>query len=66
MAIASSYGIPKPKLINFTTGKESDFALLKKGLNSLLGHHLHLTEDYKFQVLLRGVTITAIIRSQPW
>ncbi len=52
MAIASSYGIPKPKIINFTTGKESDFALLKKGLDGVLGPHLHLTEDYKFQVLL--------------
>lgn len=52
MAIASSYGTPKPKLINFATGKESSFALLKKGLNGVLGPHLHLTENYKFQLLL--------------
>ncbi|KAL0156947.1 hypothetical protein M9458_048193, partial [Cirrhinus mrigala] len=59
MAIASSYGIPKPKLINFTTGKESDFALLKKGLDGVLGPHLHLTEDYKFQVLLDHLKLPA-------
>ncbi len=59
MAIASSYGIPKPKLINFTTGKESDFAMLKKGLDGVLGPHLHLTEDYKFQVLLDHLKLPA-------
>lgn len=52
MAIASSFGIPKPKLTTFTTGKESDFVMLKKGLDSVLGPHRHLTEDYKYQVLL--------------
>jgi len=59
MAIASSYGIPKPKLIHFTTGKESDFTLLKKGLDGILGPHLHLTEDYKFQVLLDHLKLPA-------
>lgn len=53
MAISSSYGIPRPKLISFTTGKESDFLLLKKGLDGVLGpDYLYLSEDYKFQVLL--------------
>lgn len=52
MAIASSYGIPKPKLAVFSSGKESDFLMLKKGLDSILGPHRHLTEDYKYQVLL--------------
>ncbi|CAL9684636.1 unnamed protein product [Knipowitschia caucasica] len=52
MAISSSYGIPKPRLVSFTTGKESDFLLLKKGLDGVMGPHLHLSEDYKFQVLL--------------
>ncbi|XP_034733444.1 uncharacterized protein LOC117948085 [Etheostoma cragini] len=52
MAIASSYGIPKPKLTPFSTGKESDFIMLKKGLDSVLGPHKHLSEDYKYQVLL--------------
>lgn len=52
MMVASSYGIPKPKLVIFRSGRESDFALLKKGLDSTLGPHSHLGEDYKFQVLL--------------
>ncbi|XP_028296698.1 uncharacterized protein LOC114458488 [Gouania willdenowi] len=52
MAISSSYGIPKPRLVSFTTGKESDFLLLKKGLDGVMGPHPHLSEDYKFQVLL--------------
>uniref|UniRef100_A0AAV2KNL7 Uncharacterized protein n=1 Tax=Knipowitschia caucasica TaxID=637954 RepID=A0AAV2KNL7_KNICA len=34
------------------TGRESDFALLKKGLDSLLGPHTHLTEEYKYHILL--------------
>ncbi|KAL6476782.1 hypothetical protein MHYP_G00152810 [Metynnis hypsauchen] len=52
MAIASSYGIPKPKLIPFSSGKESDFIMMKKGLYSVLSPHKHLTKDYKYQVLL--------------
>ncbi|KAL0199202.1 hypothetical protein M9458_007742, partial [Cirrhinus mrigala] len=52
MAIASSCGIPKPRLTVFSSGKESDFLMLKKGLDSILGPHRHLTEDYKYQVLL--------------
>lgn len=52
MVITASYGIPKPKLLPFSSGKESDFLLLKKGLDSILGPHPHLTEDYKYQVLL--------------
>lgn len=52
MAIAASYGIPKPKLPLFSSGRESDFIMLKRGLDSLLGPHRHLTEDYKYQVLL--------------
>jgi len=52
MAIVASYGIPKPKLPLFSSGRESDFIMLKRGLDSLLGPHRHLTEDYKYQVLL--------------
>ncbi|XP_026095552.1 uncharacterized protein LOC113067383 [Carassius auratus] len=52
MLIASSYGIPKPALPKFDRGKESDFALLKMALDSLLGGHAHLTEQFKYQVLL--------------
>ncbi|GAA6078800.1 uncharacterized protein LOC114462525 [Tachysurus ichikawai] len=59
MAIASSYGIPKPKLTNFISGRESEFALLKKALDSVLGPHMHLTEDYKYQVLLDHLKLPA-------
>ncbi|XP_022540035.2 uncharacterized protein LOC111195821 [Astyanax mexicanus] len=52
LLIATSYGIPKPSLPTFSSGKESDFALLKMGLDSLMGAHSHLTETFKYQVLL--------------
>lgn len=52
MILASSYGIPKPRLVTFKSGRESDFALLKKGLDSLLGPHAHLTEEYKYHILM--------------
>ena len=43
MAIAASYGIPKPKLPLFSSGWESDFIMLERGLDSLLGPHRRLT-----------------------
>ncbi|KAF0029308.1 hypothetical protein F2P81_018413 [Scophthalmus maximus] len=52
MVIASAFGIPKPKLTIFSSGRESDFIMLKKGLDSVFGPHKHLTEDYKYQILL--------------
>lgn len=52
LLIATSYGIPKPAPPYFTSGKESDFALLKMALDSLLSGHTHLTEQFKYQVLL--------------
>lgn len=50
--MASAYGIPKPSLPVFKSGRESDFALLKMALDNLLDNHPHLTEQYKYQVLL--------------
>ncbi|XP_033637433.1 uncharacterized protein LOC117298338 [Asterias rubens] len=52
MLIASSYGIPRPVLPTFSSGKEKDFALLKMALDNLIDVHPHLTEPYKYQVLL--------------
>lgn len=52
MLIASAYGIPKPTLPVFASGRESNFALLKMALDNLLNAHGHLSEQYKFQVLL--------------
>ncbi|KAK7916727.1 hypothetical protein WMY93_012488 [Mugilogobius chulae] len=52
LLVATSYGLPKPALPHFTSGKESDFALLKMALDNLLNSHAHLTEQFKYQVLL--------------
>lgn len=52
MILASSYGIPKPRLVTFKSGRECDFVLLKKGLDSLLGPHAHLTEENKYHILI--------------
>lgn len=41
-----------PTLPRFTSGKESDFALLKMSLDNLLNTHAHLTKQFKYQVLL--------------
>ncbi|XP_019218180.1 uncharacterized protein LOC109203254 [Oreochromis niloticus] len=57
LLIASSYGIPKPALPSFASGKESDFALLKMALDSLLGSHTHLTEQFKYQILLEQLKL---------
>lgn len=50
--IASSYGIPKPTLPPFESGRESDVALLKMALDNLMSSHPHLGEHYKYQVFL--------------
>lgn len=52
LVLASAYGIPKPSLPVFKSGRESDFALLKMALDNLLDNHTHLTEQFKYQVLL--------------
>uniref|UniRef100_A0AAV2K4A8 Uncharacterized protein n=1 Tax=Knipowitschia caucasica TaxID=637954 RepID=A0AAV2K4A8_KNICA len=56
MLIASTYGIPRPTLPYFESGRESDFALLKMALDNLLSTHTHLSEQYKYQVLLGQLT----------
>ncbi|XP_039534154.1 uncharacterized protein LOC120483252 [Pimephales promelas] len=52
LLMAAAYGIPRPTLPVFESGTESDFALLKLALDNLLSHHTHITEQYKYQVLL--------------
>lgn len=52
LLFASAYGIPQPKLPVFESGNESDFALLKLALDNLLTNHNHLSEQYKYHVLL--------------
>lgn len=52
LVMASAYGIPKPSLPVFKSGQESDFALFKLALDNLLDNHPHLTEQYKYEILL--------------
>lgn len=62
MVIASSFGILKPKLIVLSSGKERDFLLLKRSLDSVIGPHRHLSEDYKYQVLLDHLRFPAALQ----
>ncbi|XP_061128044.1 uncharacterized protein LOC133149871 isoform X1 [Syngnathus typhle] len=60
--IATSYGIPKPTLPFFESGKESDFALLKMALDNLMNSHTHLSEHYKYQVLLGQLKLPSALQ----
>ncbi|KAG1952188.1 hypothetical protein F2P79_010147, partial [Pimephales promelas] len=60
--IATSYGIPKPTLPFFESGKESDFALLKMALDNLMNSHPHLSEHYKYQVLLGQLKLQSALQ----
>ncbi|TWW54954.1 hypothetical protein D4764_09G0000030 [Takifugu flavidus] len=59
---ATSYGIPKPMIPFFESGKESDFALLRMALDNLLNSHLHLSEQYKYQVLLGHLKLPSALQ----
>lgn len=49
----NSSGPPQPQVTEVSLSvKEGDFALLKMTLDHPLNSHLHLTEQYKYQVLL--------------
>ena len=50
--VATAFGIPKPRLPYFESGNESDFVLLNMALENLLDIHAHLSEQYKYQVLM--------------
>ena len=52
LLVATAFGVPKPRLPYFESGKESDFVLLNMALENLLDIHAHLSEQYKFQVLM--------------
>ncbi|XP_035990660.1 uncharacterized protein LOC118562391 [Fundulus heteroclitus] len=56
------YGIPKPMIPFFESGKESDFALLKIALDNLLNSHVHLNEQYKYQVLLGHLKLQSALQ----
>ncbi|XP_057679968.1 uncharacterized protein LOC130908509 isoform X2 [Corythoichthys intestinalis] len=53
----SIYGVPKPKIPNFTTDSEKEFANLKLALDNLLEPHTELTEKYKYHVLLEHLQL---------
>ncbi|KAK0139824.1 hypothetical protein N1851_023266 [Merluccius polli] len=53
----SVYGVPKPKIPDFTTDSEREFANLKLALNNLLEPHPELTEKYKYHVLLEHLKL---------
>lgn len=55
LLIASAYGIPRPSIPVFKSGREKDFALMKMALDNILDNHPHLTEQYKYQILLEHV-----------
>lgn len=60
--ITTSNDIPKPVIPCFESDKESDFALLKMALDNLLNNHLHLNEQYKYQVLLGHLKLPSALK----
>lgn len=64
LLIATSYGLSKPPLPLFTSGKESDFALLEIDLDYLLSLHANLTEQFKYQVMLQHLKMTSAMLAQ--
>lgn len=62
LLIAPAFGIPKPMLPVFESGRESEFALLKMALNSLLNNHTHLSEQHKYQVLLSHPKLSSALQ----
>lgn len=53
---------PKSKIRFFESGKESDFASLKMALDNLLNCHLHLNEQYSYQVLLGHLKLQSVLQ----
>lgn len=62
MLAASAYGVPKPVMPTFESGRESDFALLKMALDNLMNHQQHLSEQYKYQVLLGHLKLPSALQ----
>ncbi|XP_058625394.1 uncharacterized protein LOC131536472 [Onychostoma macrolepis] len=62
MLAASAYGVPKPAIPFFDTGRESDFALLKMALDNVMNNQPHLSEHYKYQVLLSHLKLPSALQ----
>ncbi len=59
LLFASAYGIPRPTLPVFESGAESDFALFKLAFDNLLSNHHHISEQYKYHVLLSHLKLSS-------
>ncbi len=59
LLFASAYGIPRPMLPVFESGAESDFALFKLAFDNLLSNHHHISEQYKYHVLLSHLKLSS-------
>ncbi len=62
MLAASAYGVPKSAIPYFETGRESDFALLKMALDNVMNNQPHLSEHYKYQVLLSHLKLPTALQ----
>lgn len=62
MLATSAYGVPKPAIPYFDTGMESDFALLKMALDNVMNNQPHLSEHYKYQVLLSHLKLPSALQ----
>ena len=60
--MATAFGIPKPRLRYFERGKESDIVLLNMALENLLDIHAHLSEQYKYQVLMDHLRLPSVYK----
>ena len=53
----SVYGVPQPKIPDFSKDSEREFAYLKLALDNLLEPHPQLNEKYKYYVLLEHLKL---------
>ena len=57
------YGLPAQSMLPvFERDRESDFALLKMALDNLTSGHRHLTEQYKYQLLLGHLKLPSALQ----
>ncbi len=59
LLFTSAYGIPRPTLPVFESGAESDFPLFKLAFDNLLSNHHHISEQYKYHVLLSHLKLSS-------
>lgn len=62
LLLATALGIPRPPLPVFESGRESDFALLKLAPDNVLGSNVHLSKQYKYQVLIGHIKLPSALQ----